>query len=327
MIRCDFRRSVCERRPTCQHDGARSRRIGPPRRSELRVEVFAHVERTGESVAGTCTREDVRYRISAAALGGVAAKFYLAAFDSALHVAHGEVALVRAVDAASVLLQEQHVLALAAEELDVDVPASAEIRFRRSRLGSRAALYREHFGDAVGHDLIVARLHHPGGYRNRGLPVIGLSPVPAAALAAAECDPGLRTGQFFGYFLANNMQLSGIPTDYQRRAVIRKPRRLANRRLDAVNGRYAPGDRVQIGKPLLPLGIVVALYPRFHRCEKTQHFLAPDLVIAARSMMGRARLPSRHQDILAPQQESRALRTANRLTSAVSDNCCAALQV
>jgi hypothetical protein len=54
---------------------------------------------------------------------GVARQFYLAAVDSALYVAHGEVALVRAVDAASVLLQEQHMLALAAEELDGDCRA------------------------------------------------------------------------------------------------------------------------------------------------------------------------------------------------------------
>lgn len=42
----DFRRSVRERRAARQHDGTRSRRIGPPRRRELRVEVFAHVQRT-----------------------------------------------------------------------------------------------------------------------------------------------------------------------------------------------------------------------------------------------------------------------------------------
>src|ERR1035438_5907069 len=100
-------------------------------------------------------------------------------------------------------------------------------------------------------------------------------------------------------FLANDMQLSRIPTDYQRRAVIRKPRRLANRRVDAVNGRYALGDRVQIGKPLLPLGIVIARYPRFHGRQKTQHFLTPDLVVAARPMMGRTGLPSRHEEIFA----------------------------
>src|SRR5579863_8720876 len=128
----DFRRSVRERRAARQNNGTRSRRIRPPRRRELRGEVFAHVERTGEGVAGTCTREDERYRISAAALGAVAAKFYLAAFDGALHLAHGKVALVRTADAAPVLLQEQDVLALAAEVFHVDIPASAEIHCRCS---------------------------------------------------------------------------------------------------------------------------------------------------------------------------------------------------
>jgi len=96
----------------------------------------------------------VRYRISAAALGGVAAKFYPVAFNSALHVPHGEVALVRAVYAASVLLQEQHVLALAAEELDVDVPAGFDGQLQplapegRPRLGGPAKANTDSEGTA-----------------------------------------------------------------------------------------------------------------------------------------------------------------------------------
>ena len=59
-------------------------------------------------------------------------------------------------------------LALAAEELDVDVPTASEVPCRRGhfdRLG--AALLGQHAVNPVRHDLVVAGLHHPGGDRDR----------------------------------------------------------------------------------------------------------------------------------------------------------------
>jgi len=72
---------------------------------------------------------------------------------------------------------------------------------------------------------------------------------------------------------------------------------------------------------------VITLHPRFDRRQHAQRFLASDLVVSPGAVMRGACLPRRLQDVLAAEEKSGALRTADRLAAAVGDDRRAALEV
>ena len=224
----------------------------------------------------------------------------------------------------------RRVLAAAAEELDVDVPAAAEVarraraspwiagaRFRDSTPWRRSATILSSPGcicQAVIVDACRAgrlRLAPRGRRRRRRR---ARSAASSVASSSATSSPVMCS------FAASHVIASdGLLFD--------RPVGSRTRRLDAVDRRHALGDRVQPGEPRLPLGRVIALHPRLDRRQHAQRFLAPDLVVAARTVMRRAGLPRRLQDVLAAEQQPGALRSADRLAAAVGDDRRAALQV
>ena len=90
--------------------------------------------------------------------------------------------------------------------------------------------------------------------------------------------------------------------------------------LTLVDGGHAPRDVVEPGEPRLPFGFVIALHPRLDRRQHPERFFAADLVVAARTVVRRARLPRRHQNVLAAEQQAGALRPADRFAAAVGDD-------
>src|SRR5579885_1117519 len=102
-------------------------RIRVPVGRELGREVFSHVDGTGDRIAGNPSRENERDRVAAAAFGSRAAQLDLVALNRAEDIPHAVISPMRALDAIAVLFQIEGVAALAAEELDVDIPAAAQV--------------------------------------------------------------------------------------------------------------------------------------------------------------------------------------------------------
>ena len=80
-------------------------------------------------------------------------------------------------------------------------------------------------------------------------------------------------------------------------------------------------------EPRLPVGVVIALHPRLDGRQHAERFLAADLVVAARTVVRRAGLPRRHQEVLAAEEQAGALRPADRFAAAVGDDRRAFLEV
>src|SRR4029077_19243182 len=102
---------------------------------------------------------------------------------------------------------------------------------------------------------------------------------------------------------------------------------LPHRRLHAVDRRHALPDVLQPGEPRLPLAGMIPLHPGLDRGQHAQRFFSTHFVIAAGTVMWSAGLPRGLEDVLATEQESRALRSADGLAAAVRDDRGAALQM
>jgi len=206
-------------RSSGNHDPGACGRVGVALGRELSRQVLAEVDRSGERTIGERAREDEGDGVARPSLD--APQRHLVPFDHADQVANGEVPLVRALNPVAILLDVQAVLAAAAEELDVDVPAPAEVRGGSGHLGRpRRTRAREHFMQTAGDDLVLARLHLPGRDRHACRPGRKRRASAVAADARAERDPRLRPGELLGQFLAGHVQLRGVPQDLQRRALV-----------------------------------------------------------------------------------------------------------
>src|SRR6202035_3481096 len=161
--------SICQRRPG-GYAYCRSwpGRIIVPLSCKLRVEIFTHVDWPREGIASQGSGEDEADGIAGCA--ELASQLDLIPLDGAEHVSRRKISLVRALNPIAILRDVQRVLALAAEELDADVPAAAEVGCRGGRCSDRfrAALLRKHRIKAVRHCLGVIRLHLPRGDGNGG---------------------------------------------------------------------------------------------------------------------------------------------------------------
>jgi len=110
---------------------------------ELGIEGFTHVDGPREGIASEGAVEDEADGIAGLAM--LAPQLDLIAFDRAKNVARRKLSLMGALNPIAVLSEIQRVLALAAEELEADVPAAGEIGSRGgSRCRFRAALLRKH---------------------------------------------------------------------------------------------------------------------------------------------------------------------------------------
>jgi hypothetical protein len=179
---------------------------------------------------------------------------------------------------------------------------------------------------ALGDDLVVARLHLPGGDGDAGA-ARSRRLCRAAAEAGADGNPRLRRRELLGEILAGDMQCRRIPGNHQRRALVGEIGWLPQRRLDAVDRRDTLRNGVEPGEPRLPLGGMIALHPRFDRRQHAQRFLAANFIVPARAMVRRAGLPRGLEDVFAAEQKTRALRSADGLAAAVGDDRCPALQM
>ena len=90
---------------------------------------------------------------------------------------------------------------------------------------------------------------------------------------------------------------------------------------------HAIRDERESGDPLLEHRGVIALDPALDGHDHANDFLAANLHRARVAVMRRAVHPRGLAEILAPKQEPRALRAANRLAAAVADERRAPLQV
>ena len=148
----------------------------------------------------------------------------LVAFDRAKHVARRKISLMRALNPIAILREVQRVLALAAEELDVDVPAAGEV-------GSRGGTSRQVSGCASG------KAPHAGGPPRSSRPpaciihaVMETEVEPASAAAPRpprpppppppERDPRFGGGQLLRHFFTGDVQLRRIPGNRQRRTAV-----------------------------------------------------------------------------------------------------------
>src|SRR5260370_21981764 len=136
--------SVCQRRPRGNaYRWTWPGRISVPLGRKLRVEVFTHVDSPGEGIAGKGAAEDEADRI--AGLAELAPQLDLIPLDCAEDVTRGKISLMRALNPVAILRQVQRVLALAAEEFDVAVPAAGGLgSWRGGRGRCRAALFGKH---------------------------------------------------------------------------------------------------------------------------------------------------------------------------------------
>src|SRR5262249_31491563 len=230
-------------------------------------------------------------------------------------------------DLVSVLFDEKRVPALAAKELHADIPPAAQVRDRSSNRRFGGPFLGENSVDSVRHNLIVATLHHPGRYGNTGSSGVGLGAPPAASRPCPEGDSRFISGYLLGNLFARNVEPGRIPTDDQFRALIGKPCWLAHAGLDGLDRRNPFGDTVEPGEPRLPFAGVIPLDPCLHGGQHPQSFLAPALVVPPRTMVWRAGLPRRHEDIFFAKQKPGALRAADGLSPAVRDHGGASLQV
>src|SRR5215471_21607261 len=114
--------SVRERWSAGNHDRAALARMRVTLRGELGVEIFPHVDRARDRIAGNIACESKDDRIARTARGRRAAHLHLIPLDRAVEVPHRKISLVRALNVIPILLDEQRVMALAAEELDRDIP-------------------------------------------------------------------------------------------------------------------------------------------------------------------------------------------------------------
>src|SRR5205823_6152289 len=120
--------------------------------------------------------------------------------DRAGKVARSELALVRADELGAVLLKDEFVGGRSVHEVELQLPHPGDVRRRRLRGGRLVHLWRfgEDGGEAVGHDLLVARLHLVGDDGDTAGGRIG------------EVDARLRIEEVLEYVLAGDAEFGGV---------------------------------------------------------------------------------------------------------------------
>ena len=129
--------------------------------------------------------------------------------------------------------------------------------------------------------------------------------------------------------LAGDPQARGVPSDRQPRAAVRAAlaRFPLNMGRHAWNRRDAFRDVFTACHPLRPLGRVIPFHPALDRDEHPDHLFPTDLHGSGVPVMRRAVDPGGLDQVLAPQKNARALRSADDLAAAVAHEGGAALQV
>src|ERR1700722_2163243 len=194
-------------------------------------------------------------------------------------------------DPVAILLKAPGITTLAAVEGDLYVPAPGDIRSRRLQgVLFCAALRRQYTVDAVGNDLVFARLHLSGGdaYRRKSRFAWRIT-----SGAKRKGYPGFVPSQFLGHLFTGEMEFGGVPGDDQGRTVIVQALRFTDGCFYRVDGSQFFSHSVEIGKPFGPLGFVVKGHPGFDRGQGADHFFPTYLIVAARAMMRGAGLPGR----------------------------------
>ena len=182
-----------------------------------------------------------------------------------------------------------------------------------------------------GDDLLVARRHHRRCDRDARI-------APASGVRRPRPPPPPPPSAMRGSVLSRDLddlgarepELLRIPPDRDARAAVAQ----AGAGLALHDGGHAGDlrrrDRAMCSHradPLLPLGGVIALDPALDRDEHADHLFAADLHGARVAVMRRAVDPRGLHEILAAEQQPRALRPADELAAAVADQRRAALQV